>query len=79
MNLKLVRPTAEQNALFIEKFRVSMSKFIAPPLYDLDAIAFDKWLNVPDGVSTYDFIEDNYGNEALELVKDLHNIGLQPS
>jgi len=37
----------------------------------LDVIALDKRLRTPDGISTNDFILKNYGQHALDLVRQM--------
>ena len=36
--------------------------------YEIDAIGFDTWLQVPDGVSTYTHIEQKYGQNARAFI-----------
>jgi hypothetical protein len=38
---------------------------------DLDVIALEKELQVPDGTSTHDFILNKYGERALDLVQKM--------
>ena len=37
----------------------------------IDIIKLDEMLQVPDGTSTHDFILNNYGKEALDLVLEM--------
>ena len=39
--------------------------------FGFDVVKFDAWLEVPDGVSTSDFITQKYGAEACALVRSL--------
>jgi hypothetical protein len=51
-------------------FNMSMADFMNP-FYGFDVIKFDAKLNVPDGVSTYDFIVKKYGEDAKDLILTL--------
>ena len=37
-------------------------------MYELDVVKFDQLLQVPDGVSTKEYIQQKYGDEAVEKV-----------
>lgn len=37
----------------------------------IDAIRFDKLVNTPAGISTYNYVENTYGIKALNLLKKL--------
>ena len=37
----------------------------------IDAVAFDKRINTPSGISTYDFVSKQYGDMACRLIKSL--------
>ena len=37
------------------------------PLFGFDVIAFDEWLQTPDGTSTADHILNKYGQQAVDL------------
>lgn len=77
MAMTLVKATPKQQREFIDHFKITMVTFINAPLYDFDVVKFDDWLQVPDGTSTKEFIKGKYGEEAVQLVVDLFEIGLQ--
>ena len=37
------------------------------PLFGFDVVAFDDWLQTPDGVSTADYVTEKYGEKAEAL------------
>lgn len=39
-----------------------------------DVVEFDKFLGVPDGVSTREFLADRYGDEAVRLIEKLIDV-----
>jgi len=41
------------------------------PLWGFDIVSFDADLEVPDGISTKDFIKSKYGLTAVHLIEDL--------
>jgi len=53
----------------LDNFRCIVSRMMGT--YSLDAIAFDKFLQPPDGVSTYEFIKIKAGPLGVKLVKKL--------
>ena len=66
----------EHAAEFENIFKIELSTFLSERLLSVklknfDIVAFDKWLQVPDGTSTKDFITEKYGNRAAALVKSL--------
>ena len=63
-------------SLFLRLFKAKLDNFrcLASRVmgtYSLDAIAFDKFLQPPDGVSTYEFIKIKAGPLGVKLVKKL--------
>jgi hypothetical protein len=67
----------EEHALEFElTFKIALSIFFQLDLLStgfksFDIVAFDRWLQVPDGTSTADYITKNYGTRAAALVKFL--------
>jgi len=49
-------------------FGRSLQDFYVYPL-GFDIVAFDEWLEVPDGESTSGFLVEHYGKEADEMVR----------
>jgi hypothetical protein len=45
--------------------------FLAIGIIDFDIIAFDEWLKVPDGISTYNFLVKNYSQETADFIRSL--------
>ena len=41
------------------------------PLWGFDIASFDADLEVPDGISTKDFIKSKYGYPAVAMIKEL--------
>jgi len=65
------KQTLNQNrSQFRRVFGIELHRFMHP-LFGFDAIRFDEWLGTPDGISTYDYIKETKGNEALTLVQGL--------
>ena len=55
---------------FLQTFKIPLKKFYHR-LLGFEIIEFDEWLVVPEGVSTAQHIEENYGKEALKMVEHL--------
>jgi len=55
---------------FKKIFGLPINKFI-DPMTGFDIIAFDDWLETPDGESTRDQLIAKYGERAAELVEGL--------
>ena len=52
---------------FTAPIDVMLTPFVG--YYALDIIALDEKLGTPDGTSTKDYIEQKYGNKAMECVE----------
>ena len=63
--------------LFEKTFKTSLFRFrdcfmfAVAGIYSFDVIRFDKYLHVPDGTSTNEYIKNIYGNYAVKLCKRL--------
>ena len=55
---------------FKETFNINMHPFF-DYVMGFDVVAFDKYLEVPDGTSTKEFIAEKYGDDAVTLVENL--------
>jgi len=55
---------------FLHTFNVSLFKFMHP-LFGFDVINFDKWLQTPDGISTSDYLKQEYNERAESLITEL--------
>lgn len=55
---------------FEQAFGVKMHPFF-DYVMGFDVVAFDKYLEVPDGTSTKEFIAEKYGDDAVTLVENL--------
>jgi len=58
------------NRDFLRIFNMSLSSFFSP-IVGFDVIGFDDYLQVPDGTSTAEYVLENYGQEALDLLSNL--------
>ena len=47
-------------------FKQSLHQFFHP-LFGFDVVAFDEWLQTPDGMSTADCVIQKYGQNAADL------------
>lgn len=60
-----------QSREFSAVFNVSLRDFWSGNIHGFDRKAFTKWLNVPEGVCTLDYVEDLYsirGRKVLEAL-----------
>lgn len=55
---------------FLRTFHIRLSRFFNPWI-GFDVIAFDRFLHVPDDISTKDFVKNKYGDPAVTLIKNL--------
>ena len=55
---------------FRATFKVPLHHFFNM-LFGFDVVKFDKWLNVPYGMSTKDFLLEHYNQKAVELIEKL--------
>ena len=55
---------------FLKTFKIPLKEFYHR-LLGFEIIEFDAWLKVPEGVSTADHIEKNYGIDAVKMVEHL--------
>jgi hypothetical protein len=62
-------PTPQVQKRFYEIFGKPVNQFWN--IAGFDIVKFDEFLLTPDGVSTEQFIRDNYGAGAVELVRGL--------
>lgn len=53
---------------FRQVFGVTLQSYMHP-LLGFDIVAFDRFLKVPDGTSTANFITEKYGKDACEMVR----------
>lgn len=51
-------------------FGISLKKYW-DKLFAFDIVAFDSFLETPDGTSTSDWILEKYGQEAVDLIQSL--------
>ena len=74
MNCNPFMNNREKEMLYSEKFeqtfKVSFRRFFNY-VTGFDVIAFDDYLETPDGVSTKEVIEVRYGSEAAQLVENI--------
>ncbi len=56
--------------LFSRTFGISIGKFWNI-ITGFDVIAFDEWLQTPDGTSTSDYLDQKYGEDARKLIEFL--------
>lgn len=69
-----INNTAKYSEQFSKTFGVRLQGFMSV-VFGFDSCAFDKQvIKPPDGTSTYQHIERNYGPEALAMVKALMGI-----
>lgn len=61
---------ADHSEEFSHTFGTSLFRFMHP-LFGFDVIAFDKWLETPDGTSTSDYLKVKYSGRAEELIAQL--------
>ena len=54
---------------FFNTFKVHLEPFMT--FHGFDVVKFDEHLKTPDGTSTKDFIQKQYGDDAVQLIKDL--------
>lgn len=66
-NKKLLLGNADEFRL---TFGVVLHKFMSP-ITGFDIVRFDEFLRTPDGISTRDYINQKYGNKAVELIERL--------
>jgi hypothetical protein len=55
---------------FSNIFGINLGQFFTLIL-GFDIVTFDKFLQVPDGISTKQYITDKYGGEAVKVVEGL--------
>tara|TARA_Y100000310_G_scaffold292109_1_gene320594 strand:+ start:251 stop:478 length:228 start_codon:yes stop_codon:yes gene_type:complete len=65
-NKQILRENGDEFKLI---FNVDIRKFLNPIL-GFDLVSFEKYLQVPDSPSIQDFIRENYGESAVQLVKN---------
>ena len=70
--MKIVKATQEQQDKFLEIFRVPLSRFISPPLFDFDIIKFDQFIAPPDGTSLQSQVIQDYDADVSEFVRHLN-------
>ena len=58
-------------APFQKIFGTRLKLFWQDNIFGFDIIAFDKWLKVPDGVSTNDCILEKYGQKGVDIINAL--------
>ncbi len=56
---------------FQKVFGTRLKPFWQNNIFGFDIVAFDKWLEVPDGTSTNDCILEKYGQEGLDIINAL--------
>ena len=61
---------AQYGAEFQQVFGVPLYRFMHP-LLGFDIVAFDKWLETPDGISTRDYLLKTKGQAAVTLICSL--------
>ena len=75
------------NSISVSEYESNMNKFdtlrgeleqvlrFAVPICiwtkNIDTIRLDKMLNVPDGISTSDFIKNKYGQRAVDIINEM--------
>lgn len=59
---------------FTKCFKTSIKPFWQGNILGLDVIAFDKWLEVPDEISTWSWIKEKYGDEGIRIIEKLLGI-----
>ena len=68
----------ENEKKFKELFKLDLIKYLGGSLISLvsgfDIISFDKDIGVPDGISTRDYVDKIYGQDAVNLIQYLINI-----
>jgi hypothetical protein len=56
---------------FQRVFKTRLRPFWQDNIFGFDIVGFDKWLEVPDNMSTRDFILDKYGQDGCDIVERL--------
>jgi len=56
---------------FLRIFKIPLDKKFWHPLFGLNAIAFDEFIDPEKGESTYEAIEHKYSVEGVEVIKNL--------
>jgi hypothetical protein len=64
-----VNYTKEQEMLFKKYFKKDIRKFYN--MFGFDIVEFDEFLSVPDETSIDNYLTENYGRDARNLVLDL--------
>ena len=64
------RYSATDRQDFYSYFGRSLNEFW-DGILGFDIVAFDDWLSIPDDISMYDFLLDNYDSDAQDLIKYL--------
>ncbi len=52
-------------------FKTRLKPFWEGNILGFDVLAFDKWLDVPDGMSTNECILNRFGQEGLVIIDNL--------
>jgi hypothetical protein len=55
---------------FENTFKLKFDNYFSN-LLGFDIVKFDEDIKTPDGISTKDFINKTYGNEAVKLIQNL--------
>jgi len=55
---------------FNRTFGISLHGFV-DILTGFDIVKFGEWLEVPDGISTKDFVEEKYGDKGVKIIEAL--------
>lgn len=56
---------------FTKCFGTMINPFWQNNIFGFNVVAFDKWLKVPDGVSTWSVIQKRYGDEGIRIIERL--------
>lgn len=77
--LELMRRNVEKYKKHAPEFKHTFGIGLMPSFWNhltgLGVIAFDEWLNVPDGKSTEDIVRERYGEDAVKLCYALIKVG----
>lgn len=66
--------TGDQKIRFNQVFKTKINPFICQ-LGGFDVITFDEWIDPPEDKSTYDVALEKFGQQGVDLMKELINAG----
>ncbi len=56
---------------FQQVFKTRLKPFWQGNIFGFDVVEFDRWLKVPDGISTMQHIKERFGQPGVDIVNRL--------